>query len=312
MLFRCVNALQASSVFKHTFKGKHNFTTRVNMPKVKIGIIGGTGFEEPHILQSKTEKFVDTPWGKPSDSLSIGQIQGVDCVVIPRHGRRHTIMPSLVNYRANVWALKQEGCTHIVATTAVGSLQEHIGVGDIVVLDQFIDRTTKRHQTYHDGTENGLPGICHIAMHTPFCEETRKIIIEAAEETGVKFHKKGTIVAIEGPRFSSRAESHLWRQWKCDLINMTTVPEVVLAKEAGLCYASIAMPTDFDSWNENERFVSLEPLLEAFKKNIENMRKLVVAAIPRIAQKDWTEIIKQNEAEVKGAIMGLPEPEPAR
>ena len=159
-------------------------------------------------------------------------------------------MPSLVNYRANIEALRLQGCTHVLATTACGSLREEIHPGHIVILDQFIDRTHKREVTFYDGKDGSLKGICHIQMDHPFCERTRGILIQATKEVGLTCHEKGTTVTIEGPRFSSKAESHMFRSWSCDVVNMTTVPEVCLAKEAGLCYASIGLPTDYDCWKD--------------------------------------------------------------
>ena len=167
-------------------------------------------------------------------------------------------MPSNVNYRANLWALKEEGCSHVVVTTACGSLQEEVHPGDCVILDQFIDRTTKRVSTFYDGQPGSLQGVCHISMETPFCERTRDLIIRAATELGSfsNVHRRGTVLTIEGPRFSSKAESILWRQWGAHVVNMTTVPEVCLAKELGMCYAAIALPTDYDSWHQSKESVS--------------------------------------------------------
>lgn len=178
------------------------------------------------------------------------------CFSIFSHGRKHTIMPSHVNYRANVWALKQEGCTHIVVTTACGSLQEQMVPGDIVILDQFIDRTHKRETTFYDGKPGSPSGICHLQMDRPFCERTRQLLIKACQQLGFKYHDKGVMITIEGPRFSSKAESVMFQSWGADLINMTTVPEVCLAKEAGLCYASIGLPTDYDCWKDTGEPVS--------------------------------------------------------
>ncbi|XP_036957350.1 S-methyl-5'-thioadenosine phosphorylase isoform X1 [Acanthopagrus latus] len=219
---------------------------------IKIGIIGGSGLDDPDILEGRTERYVDTPYGKPSDALILGKIKNVECVLLARHGRQHTIMPSNVNFQANIWALREEGCTHLLATTACGSLREEIQPGDIVIIDQFIDRTTKRAQTLHDGQPTSPPGVCHIPMAEPFCNRTREVLVEVARTLGIKCHVRGTMLTIEGPRFSSRAESLMFRQWGADVINMTTVPEVILAKEAGLCYASIAMATDYDCWKEHE------------------------------------------------------------
>ncbi|KAJ8000776.1 hypothetical protein DPEC_G00183840 [Dallia pectoralis] len=220
--------------------------------QIKIGIIGGSGLDDPDILEGRTEKYVDTPYGKPSDALILGTIKNVECVLLARHGRQHTIMPTDVNYQANIWAMREEGCTHLLVTTACGSLREEIQPGDIVIIDQFIDRTTKRAQTLYDGGFASPPGVSHIPMAEPFCTRTREVLVEVARSLGVKCHARGTVLTIEGPRFSSRAESLMFRQWGADVINMTSVPEVVLAKEAGLCYASIAMATDYDCWKEHE------------------------------------------------------------
>ncbi|CAI8030476.1 S-methyl-5'-thioadenosine phosphorylase [Geodia barretti] len=219
-----------------------------NMANLKVGIIGGTGLDDPDILSERAEKHVNTPFGKPSDCLITGTIQGTPCVLLSRHGRRHGLSPTQVNYRANMYALKEEGCTHVIVTTACGSLQEHIHPGDIVIIDQFIDRTTKRPLTFYDGTPGGPVGVSHIPMADPFCNRTRSVLARAVESLGISFHRKGTVVTIEGPRFSTRAESCLFRSWGAELVNMTTVPEVCLAKELGMCYASIALPTDYDCW----------------------------------------------------------------
>uniref|UniRef100_A0A4W3IA95 S-methyl-5'-thioadenosine phosphorylase n=1 Tax=Callorhinchus milii TaxID=7868 RepID=A0A4W3IA95_CALMI len=262
------------------------------MVQVKIGIIGGSGLDNPDLLEKRSEKCVDTPYGKPSDALILGKIKNVDCVILARHGRQHTIMPTNVNFRANIWALKEEGCTHILATTACGSLREEIHPGDIVILDQFIDRTTKRQQSFYDGCPQSQMGVCHIPMADPFCSQTRELLVNSAKKLGIKHHMKGTMITIEGPRFSSRAESIIFRQWNADVINMTTVPEVVLAKEASICYASIAMATDYDCWKENEEAVSVEKVLKTMKKNAEKAVNIILDVIPQIASMDWSDTIK--------------------
>ncbi|TFK10363.1 lamin-B receptor [Platysternon megacephalum] len=260
-------------------------------PAVKIGIIGGTGLDDPDILEGRTEKYVDTPYGKPSDALILGKIKNVDCVLLARHGRHHTIMPTNVNFRANIWALKEEGCTHILVTTACGSLREEIQPGDVVMIDQFIDRTIKRHNTFYDGCYSNLPGVCHIPMAEPFCTKTREVLMEIAKKHGIKCHSKGTMITIEGPRFSSRAESLMFRNWGADVINMTTVPEVVLAREAGICYASIAMATDYDCWKEHEEAVSVDKVLKTLKENANKATSILLTAIPQIGSMDWTETL---------------------
>ncbi|XP_077867962.1 S-methyl-5'-thioadenosine phosphorylase-like [Saccoglossus kowalevskii] len=275
--------------------------------KIKIGIIGGSGVDNPDLFQDRQEKFVETPYGKPSDALILGKISDVECVLLARHGRGHSIMPTNINYRANIHALKAEGCTHLLVTTACGSLREEIKPGDVVILDQFIDRTTKRQQTFYDGSYSSPRGVCHIPMHTPFCEHTRQVYIEACKELGITAHSSGTMVTIEGPRFSTVAESRMFRSWGADVINMTTVPEVVLAKEAGLCYASVAMATDYDCWKESGETVSVEAVLKTFKDNAEKAKNILFKVIPMIAQKDWTEVIQAHQDTARESVM-LPPP----
>jgi 5'-methylthioadenosine phosphorylase len=245
---------------------------------VKLGIIGGSGLDDPDILAQAEEKAVDTPFGDPSSPVTCGKIEGVEVAILARHGKKHTIYPSAVNFRANIWALKSLGCTHVLAATACGSLREEIAPGHLVFLDQFIDRTTKRASTFYDKDR-----VCHIPMGDPFCPSIRNILIERAGALGIMHHPAGTMVTIEGPRFSTKAESRLFRSWGCDVINMTTVPEVTLAREAGLCYASMAMSTDYDCWHESEEHVTIEMILETMKKNAENVIRLMLDVIPRIS-----------------------------
>jgi len=273
------------------------------MYKIKIGLICGSGLDNPDILEHRQEKFVDTPFGKPSDALVIGTINGVDCVLLSRHGRNHTIMPSSINYRANIWALKQEGCTHLLVTSACGSLKEEIKPGDFVILDQFIDRTVKRETTFYDGAPGSPVGVCHIPMHTPFCAKTRQVLMEVAKELGLPCHGHGTCVTIEGPRFSSRAESNMFRLWGADLVNMTLVPEVVLANEAGLCYAAVAMATDYDCWKEHEESVSVDAVLATFAANAKKVTQLILQTIPALASTDFTEDVKTRRETVSSSVM---------
>ncbi|XP_053274753.1 S-methyl-5'-thioadenosine phosphorylase [Pleuronectes platessa] len=270
---------------------------------IKIGIIGGSGLNDPDILEGRTERYVDTPYGKPSDALILGKIKNVECVLLARHGRQHTIMPSNVNYQANIWALREEGCTHLLVTTACGSLREEIQPGDIVIIDQFIDRTTKRSQTLYDGQATSPPGVCHIPMAEPFCNRTREVLVEVARSLGVKCHVRGTMLTIEGPRFSSRAESLMFRQWGADVINMTTVPEVVLAKEAGMCYASIAMATDYDCWKEHEEAVCVDNVMKTMKENANKASSILLTAIPQISQLDWSQTMKTLKSMAQSSVM---------
>ena len=249
----------------------------MNNAIVKIGIIGGSGLDDPRLLTDYKELVVDTPFGKPSSPLTIGKLGGVDVVIIARHGRKHTIMPTNVPYQANIWALKEQGCTHILATSACGSLREDIKPGDIVLADQVLDRTTQRKSTFYEKDR-----VCHIPMAEPFCPELRKLIAESCRELGLRYHDKGTLITIEGPRFSTKAESKLFRQWGADVINMSTVPECVLAREAGLCYQVIAMSTDYDCWHESEQAVDIALVLNIMKQNAENVKKLLIKTLPKI------------------------------
>jgi len=273
------------------------------MTSVKIGIIGGTGLDDADILHGASEKFVDTPFGKPSDALKFGTLDGVPVILLSRHGRKHTISPSMINNRANIWALKQEGCTHILVSTACGSLQEDVKPGQIVFLDQFIDRTTKRASSFYDSTPGGPVGVCHIPMDEPFCPETRKILIEVATELGIFHHPTGTTVCIEGPRFGTKAESRLFRQWNGHVVNMTTVPEVCLAKELGISYAAVALPTDYDCWHENKEPVSVEAVMKCFHENSQKACNILRKAVQRIHARDWTETIKKNKEMARAAVM---------
>jgi len=245
---------------------------------VKVGIIGGSGLDDPKLLKDYEEKEANTPYGKPSSKLSIGKLNGVDVVLIARHGKGHKITPTHVNYRANIHALKAEGCTHILATTACGSLKEEIGRGHFVILDQFIDFTKRRINTFHEDFEKGIQ---HAAMPHPFDESLRKILIETGKELNLKIHEKGTVITIEGPRFSTKAESLMFRQF-ADVINMSVATEAALANEAKIPYAVVAMSTDYDSWKADEKPVTWEEVLKVFSKNAENVKKLIIHALPKI------------------------------
>ncbi len=235
-----------------------------------------------------------TKFGSPSGSLTAGKISGIDAVIISRHGKKHSINPTNVNYRANIWALKEQGCTHIIATTACGSLREEIKPGHLVFCDQFIDRTTKRNSTFYDTDK-----VCHIPMAEPFCPKLRNLLAESASGLKLDFHKKGTVVTIEGPRFSTKAESHMFRQWKADVINMSTVPEAVLAREAGICYAIVAMSTDYDCFMDDRQPVTIDEVLKVMKQNADNVKRLLAEVIPKINYADC-----KCREDIKTSIIG--------
>lgn len=255
---------------------------------VKVGIIGGSGLDDPKLLEDFIEKEVETPYGKPSSKLTCGKIQGVEIVILARHGKAHEIYPSEINYRANIYALKQEGCNYILATSAVGSLKEEIKPGDLVFLDQFIDFTKFRKNTYFDKYGD----VRHTSMPEPFSEELRNLLIEECKILGFNYHKKATIIVIEGPRFSTKAESFMFRNF-ADIIGMTTFPEVVLANELEIPYASIAMSTDYDCWKEDELAVTFDMVMQRMKENAEKVKKLLINVIPKLAKID-EEFIKRK------------------
>jgi len=246
----------------------------------RVGIIGGSGLDNPDLLENATDKMLETAYGSPSSPLKLGTIQGRNVALLARHGREHTIPPTQVNNRANIDALRQAGCTHILATTAVGSLREEIIPGDLVVLDQFIDFTRHRIITFHEAFEPGK--MKHTPMADPFDENLRKHLIQTCQEHNLPHHEKGTVVTIEGPRFSTRAESHMFRAWGADVINMSTAPECALANEAAIPYCAVAMSTDYDCWKQDEEPVSWETVLKVFKANVDKVTNLLLSTIPKI------------------------------
>ncbi len=243
---------------------------------VKIGIIGGSGLDDPDIFKNPTELDISTEYGSPSSTLMSGQINGVDTVILARHGRRHQFSPTQVNNQANIKALEKAGVTHIIATTACGSLRSKIDRGHLVVLDQFIDFTRFRKNTF---TDSFVDGAVHTAMAHPFDDTLRANLYDTGKELGLNMHVKGCVVTIEGPRFSTVAESKMFRLWGADVINMSTAPEAMLANEAAIPYAAVAMSTDYDCWKEDERPVTWDDILAVFNKNANNVKQLLVNVI---------------------------------
>ena len=246
---------------------------------IKIGIIGGSGLEDPQILSNVHEEEVSTPYGKPTSVLTHGIINEKEVVLISRHGKQHQYSPTEVNYRANLFALKEAGVTRILATTACGSLKEEIGRGHFVVLDQFIDFTKHRISTYADKFESS---VVHTPMATPFDETLRGLFFTAATQLNFPVHPKGTVVTIEGPRFSTKAESKMFQLWGADVINMSVATEASLANELKIPYAAIAMSTDYDCWKDDEAPVSWEEILKIFYQNADNVKKILIDVIGRI------------------------------
>jgi 5'-methylthioadenosine phosphorylase len=245
-----------------------------------IGIIGGSGLDNPDILLNPHDERMMTPYGEPSSPLKRGMVDGVDVVILGRHGREHTIPPTQVNYRANIAALKAVGCTHILATTAVGSLREDIHRGDFVIIDQFIDFTKQRKMSYYESFEPHHPA--HTSMADPYDSRLRSILIQECLRLSYKFRSRGTVVTIEGPRFSTRAESNMFRSWDADVINMSIATETILANEIGIPYAAVAIVTDYDSWRAGEEAVTWEEVSNVFAENAQKIAALLLGVIRNV------------------------------
>jgi len=242
----------------------------------KIAIIGGSGLDDPQILKESTQKQVENEFGKPTSSLTIGKIQDIDVVILARHGKDHSVMPTKINFLANVKALKDEGCTHILASTAVGSLREEIKPGNLVFPDQFIDFTRLRNLTFFQDK------VIHTPMAKPYDKNLRDLLCQSCDELGFEYNKDVTVITIEGPRFSTKAESHMFRNWGADIINMSTCPEVILANELKIPYQTIAMSTDYDCWKEDEEPVTYEMVMQRMTENAEKVKQLLINVIPKI------------------------------
>jgi 5'-methylthioadenosine phosphorylase len=243
--------------------------------QAEIGIIGGTGVYDVKLLKNIKEIKMRTPYGPPSNSIKVGELHGKRLAFLPRHGKKHTIRPTDVNSRANIIALKKLGVNRILATSTVGSLREDFKPGEVVFVDQFIDRTTRREESFYTKKR-----VCHISVAEPFCPELRQVLIETAQGINVKTHNTGTFVCIEGPRFSTKAESRMHKMWGADVVGMTIVPECVLAREAEICYAVIAVVTDYDVWKDMP--VCVEDVVRTMRGNVEKIRKILTEAIPSI------------------------------
>ncbi len=240
-----------------------------------IGIIGGSGLYDIDGLEEKAWKTVETPWGAPSDALLFGRLAGVRCVFLPRHGRGHPTSPSHLNYRANIDALKRSGVTDVLSLSAVGSLREDLPPGHFVIVDQFIDRSFAREKSFFG---DGI--VAHVSMAHPVCGRLGDRIEAAATGLGLPVTRGGTYLVMEGPQFSTKAESELYRAWGCHVIGMTNMPEAKLAREAELCYATVAMVTDFDCWHPDHDHVTVEAVVKVLFANADKARALVTALVP--------------------------------
>ncbi len=247
---------------------------------IKIGIIGGSGLDNPNILKDGKDISLDTPYGSPSSPLKQGTINNIPIILLARHGRNHSIPPTQVNNRANIWALKELGCTHILATTACGSLRKDINRGDLVILDQFIDFTRHRKVSFFEEFKDGK--ISHTPMATPFAHDLRQKLITTCQELQLSHHSTGTVITIEGPRFSTKAESKMFRVWGADVINMSIAPEAILANELSIPYAAIAMSTDYDCLFDDVEPVTWEDILKVFHHNVDKVTSVLTTVITKI------------------------------
>ncbi|MGC9361020.1 MAG: S-methyl-5'-thioadenosine phosphorylase [Anaerolineae bacterium] len=254
------------------------------MERATIGVIGGSGLYAIEGLANVREMEIDTPYGAPSDALVLGELAGVPVAFLPRHGRGHRISPSELPARANIWAFKNIGVTHVISVSAVGSLREDLAPRDVVIPDQLLDRTkgVRPASFFGDGV------VVHIAFAEPYCPELRRVLYQAAAETEGNVHDGATMVVMEGPQFSTKAESFFYRQIGGDLIGMTALPEAKLAREAELCYSTLAMVTDYDCWHASEESVTVEMVVANLMANVGRSKEILRLAIPRIAELERT------------------------
>jgi 5'-methylthioadenosine phosphorylase len=246
---------------------------------VKVAVIGGTGLYNVEGLTDLREIDVDTPYGKPSDTIVTGLLEGVRVAFLPRHGRGHRIMPTDIPVRANIWALKSLGVEYIIAINSVGSFKKSVAPGHLLIPDQLIDRTSQRANTFF-----GEGVVAHIGFAEPFCADMRKLLYDCAEEAGATVHDGGTYVVMEGPAFSTRAESRLHKSWGADVIGMTALPEAKLAREAEICYGIIACSTDYDAWHEEETPVTVDIIISTLRSNMELSKRIVKLAVARLPE----------------------------
>ncbi len=272
-----------------------------------IGIIGGSGLYHMDGVENLREVHVETPFGKPSDALLLGTLDGTPVAFLPRHGRGHRVAPHEINFRANLWALKSVGVKWVLSVSAVGSLKEEIHPGELVVVDQFIDRT-KRHMTFF---EDGV--VAHVPLADPVCPVLRGALEASCQEVlGTGWHKGGTYVNIEGPQFSTRAESFMYRNWGASVVGMTNLPEARLAREAEMAYATVAMATDYDCWHEGHDDVTVDQVLAVMKANVQKAQKVIRTAVAKVGTLPASPAWKALEFAIMTAPHLIPEAARAR
>ncbi len=248
------------------------------MPEASVGVIGGSGLYDMEALADIELLDIDTPFGRPSDAITVGTLAGVRVAFLPRHGKGHRVSPSELPSQANVWAMKAMGVTHLLSFSAVGSLREELAPRDVVIPDQILDRT----KGVRPATFFGDGMVVHISFAEPYCPELRQVMVEAAAEAGATVHDGGTMVVMEGPQFSTRAESNFYRQIGGDLIGMTALPEAKLAREAEIHYCTVATVTDYDCWRESEECVTVDMVVANLLANVGTAKAILRAALPRI------------------------------
>jgi 5'-methylthioadenosine phosphorylase len=271
------------------------------MEKVQIGIIGGSGLYQMPELQNVREQVVETSFGSPSDAFIIGELEGVTVAFLPRHGRGHKLLPTELPFRANVYAMKMLGVEYILSVSAVGSLQEQYAPTDMVIPDQFFDRTRGR---VKESTFFGEGIVGHVALAHPVCNELGDILEESCKSVGVTTHRGGTYLCMEGPAFSTKAESNVYRQWGMDIIGMTNLQEAKLAREAEIAYATLALVTDYDCWHEAHDNVTVDMVIEYLNKNVRNAQLILKDAVKRVAAKETP---NQYRDAIKNAIFTAPD-----
>ncbi len=268
------------------------------MRKAKVGVIGGTGLYEIEGMTDVKEVNISTPFGDPSDAITVGTLEGTSIAFLPRHGRGHRFPPHQIPARANIYALKSLGVEWIIAINSCGSFKEELKPRDLVVPDQVIDRTRGRVNTFFG---DGI--VVHIPYAEPFCPTLGQVLFQAAHEAGAKVHRGGTFIAMEGPQFSTKAESRLYKSWGADIVGMTVLPEAKLAREAEICYAALACVTDYDSWHDDLNQVRIEEIIEILNQNIDQARNIIRLAVANIPQKRFCACVNALE----NAIVTSPE-----